>query len=70
MTAATYGKTLFTLDNVVVLPHVGATTLEVTRDSTVTAVETAYSYCLKGDIGKSTLIRELAWEDLTRRPST
>lgn len=68
VTAATYGKTLFTLDNIVVLPHVGATTLEVTRDSTVTAVETAYSYCLGGDIGQSTLIRELTWSDLTRRP--
>lgn len=68
VTAATYGDTLFTLDNVVVLPHVGATTLEVTRDSTVTAVETAYKYCTKGDVGASTLVRELEWKDLTRRP--
>lgn len=68
VTAATYGDTLFTLDNVVVLPHVGSTTLEVTRDSTVTAVETAYTYCTRGDIGPSTLIRELSWEDLSRKP--
>lgn len=68
VTSATYGENLFTLDNIVVLPHVGATTLEVTRDSTVTAVETAYSYCLNGDIGQSTLIRELEWKDLTRKP--
>lgn len=70
VTSATYGDTLFTLGNVVVLPHVGATTLEVTRDSTVTAVETAYTYCTRGDIGASTLIRELEWSDLSRKPNS
>jgi phosphoglycerate dehydrogenase-like enzyme len=69
VTAATYGNTLFTLDNIVVLPHVGASTIEVTRDSTVTAVQTAFSYCKEGSIGSSTLVRELEWADLKKRPT-
>ena len=63
-----YGKTLFSLENVVVQPHSGASTIEVTRDSTIHAVETAYSYCRGQGFGKSTLVRELLDSDLTRRP--
>jgi phosphoglycerate dehydrogenase-like enzyme len=66
--AKNYGESLFTLPNLIVTPHVAASTIEVVRDSTVTAMETAVSYCRCGSIGPSTLVRELQWEDLTRRP--
>lgn len=69
VTSATYGDTLFSLDNVVVLPHAGASTIEVTRDSTVYAVETAYAYCRGQGFARSTLVRELCPADLTRRPA-
>jgi phosphoglycerate dehydrogenase-like enzyme len=68
VTAATYGKTLFSLDNVVVQPHAGASTIEVTKHSTIFAVETAYEYCKGQGFGKSSLVRELEESDLTRRP--
>lgn len=69
VTAKTYGDSLFTLPNLIVQPHVGASTIEVTRDSTVTAVETAHKYCRGQGIGTSTLVRELEWSDLARNPS-
>ncbi|MCG6535014.1 MAG: hypothetical protein L7F78_10040 [Syntrophales bacterium LBB04] len=42
---------LLLLDNIVVTPHIGATTIEVTRDSTIRAVENCYEY-LTGQLDK------------------
>lgn len=68
VTAETYGSTLFTLDNVVVQPHTGASTIEVTRESTISAIDTAYNYCIGKGFAKSTLVREIKPTDLSRRP--
>ena len=69
VTAATYSDTLFSLPNVIIQPHIAGSTVEVTRNSTIKAVETAFAYCKGQGIGESTLVKELDWKDLTRRPS-
>ena len=67
VSAATYGQTLFKLDNVVTVPHIGASTIEVARDTTITAVETAYSYCRGEGLGNSALVKEMSAKDLLVR---
>lgn len=67
VSAAAYGETLFKLDNVVTVPHIGASTIEVARDTTITAVETAYAYCRGEGFGNSALVKEMSAKDLLVR---